>query len=359
MYLLRYKLTKWWFWIVIALSFSIGTGGWGLLQLLQLPALPDCLSESWLNNSTTSVVFYCAQTITDEKDVDKLSTAIELVNSLPHSHPQRAMAESLIEQWSQAILDLGENAFQQGELDKAVNIAQQVPVNVPAHQLVDKRIKEWNSIWSKAGEIYETALGKMNQDDQENSYLAFTTAKELLNLGNDYWATTKYQELVAQIHDFREHKEQDEQEKEFADNALQAEISESEDLINQWKLEPEARDELYLKKARILANSKKVEDLLDAINEASMVSYGRHYEAAQKVIAHARLQLDIADDLSYLEHAKELASHNDLVSLQMAINEASLIHKERPLYKEANEHIREWNKKLLELQAVRQEHLVH
>ncbi|GAB1540799.1 hypothetical protein NUACC21_34680 [Scytonema sp. NUACC21] len=341
-----FPVIRWWFWIAITLSFPIGAAGWGLVQLLQLPELPNCLSES--SQASSASVFYCAQAIADEQDADKLYKAIELANSLPEDHPQHEMAEQLVDKWSQTILRLGENAFQQGDIDKAVDLVKGIPTNVPSYKLVDNRIIQWKSVWSKASEIYVNAVAKLEQDDRDNSFAALATARGLLKVGNDYWATTKYQELVAQIQDVKEQNE----EREAKEEKYRQTIAKKEpETIENWDKEQEAQDIAYLEKARTLANSAKVEDMIDAISEASMVSYGRHYQDAQKLIAVIRQNIDIADDRSSLEQAKKLASHNDLPSLQMAINEASLITEGRPLYKEANEHIAKWNEKVLKLQS--------
>ncbi|MUH01857.1 hypothetical protein F7734_60255 [Scytonema sp. UIC 10036] len=341
-----FPVIKWWVWIAITLSFPIGAGGWGLVQLFQLPELPDCLSES--SRASASAVFYCGKAIADEQDVDKLSQAIELVSKLPASHPQYKMAEHLMEQWSQAVLRLGENAFQQGDIDRAVDIVKNIPDNVPTYKLVDNRIKQWRSVWSKASVIYEDAVAKLEKDDRENSYIALTEARKLLKIGNDYWETTKYQELVAQIQDIREKQEEQAAEEEKYRQAIAKQEPEK---IDNWEQEQEAQDVAYLTRARNLAKSQKVEEMIDGISEASMVSYGRYYEEAQKLIAELRQNIEIVDDRSSLEQAKKLANRNDLISLQMAINEASLITEGRPLYKEANEHIAKWNAKVLKLQS--------
>lgn len=329
------------------LSIPSGVGVWALIQLLQLPELPDCLSE-FLSMDSAASVFYCATTIANEQDADKLYKAIVLINTLRTDDPQRPMGDRLIEQWSQTILNLGEIAFQQGDLDKAVDMVKQIPVNVPAHKLADNRIKQWKSIWSKAEAIYETAAAKMDEDSRDNWYLALSKAKELLKVGNDYWATTKYQELVHEIQDIKEKKEEWNK---LAEDSRKAETTKEPETINQWELDQQTQDLAQLKKARILASSGKIEDMRDAINGASMIVSGRYYQEAQKLIATTNRQIEIADDRSSLKQAQQLASTNDVVSLQMAINEARLIANERPLYKEANEQIAKWTDKMSKLQA--------
>lgn len=341
----RFQPIKWWLWIAVILSLPCGAGIWGVTQLMHLPELPDCLSEFWSKDSTATV-FYCATTFALEQDANKLYKAIELVNAIPADHPQRQMSDRMIEQWSQALLNLGENTFQQGNIDKAVNIAKMIPDNVSAHQLANNRIKQWKSIWSKAENIYKTASNHVtDEDERDNSYVALTEAKKLLRVGNEFWATTKYQELVHHIQDIKEKKEEPKAQKE---NRI--ETTKIPETLNPWDKEQETQDIAQLTKARQLANSEKIENLREAISEASMVVSNRYYEEAQKFIATTRSQIDIADDRYSLQQANELASNNDVLSLQMAINEASLISKERPLYQEANEHIEQWKGKILKLE---------
>lgn len=328
------------------LSLPGGFGVWGVSQLLQLPELPDCISQLNLKDSTASV-FYCATKTADDLDANKLSKAIELVNSLPTEHPQRSMSDRMIEKWSQAILRLGETAFQQGDIDKAVDMVKLIPDNVSAHQLANNQIEKWKSIWSKGEAIYDAAVAKVQENDRDNSYLALIKAKELLNLGNDFWATTKYQEL---IHKIQEIKEKNVQARAQEEKYRLAETKKQLEIINTTEQEQQAQDLAQLNKARKEAKSGNIEDMKDAITQASMIVSGHYYDEAQEFITNTKRQIEIASAPSSHKVANELANKNDAESLQTAINQARLITDDRPLYKEANEHIAKWNQQILKVQ---------
>lgn len=187
---------KWWYWYVIILLLPIALGVGAVKKLVQSPEPADCVSES-LSNQEAASVFYCATMLAKEENVDKLYQAIKLVDTIPKNNPLRS--EKLLQKWSLEILNLSENSIQSGELNKAIDIANVIPGDVPAHKIALNKIQGWKSIWSKA-EAIEQAVKKIIQKDHRNSwYLALSKAKELRKLDNEYWANTKYHELVHYI----------------------------------------------------------------------------------------------------------------------------------------------------------------
>ncbi|MBW4668660.1 MAG: hypothetical protein KME60_14835 [Cyanomargarita calcarea GSE-NOS-MK-12-04C] len=341
-----FKPIKWWYWLAGILLLTSGVGVGALIFIMQIPQAFDCISESGVKDSTASVI-YCATTTVDEQDAASLSRVIELVDSIPKDNPLRHSGDRLIEKWSEAILRLSEKAFQEGDLHKAVNTAKLIPVNMKLHPLANEQIKKWQSTWSKAEAIYQAAEEKMQEREDNNRshnwYVALTKAKELKNLDNNYWATTKYPELVHNIQDIRERNEQGEKKEEKVKKDLEP--------ITQVDVEQKESDLAQLKKAKLLASSGKIEDMRDAITEAHMVYSDVYFQEAQKFIATIQGKIEISEDRDYLKNAQKSASKNDVISLQMAIGEASMITKERPLYKEANQDIGKWNKQILQLTA--------
>jgi hypothetical protein len=112
-------------------------------------------------------------------------------------------------------------------------------------------------------------------------------------------------------------------------------------LIASWQVEIE--DISRLEKARLLANQGTVSDLTAAIAEAELipVSNPRGKEAKQEIDRWvARIQT--IEDQPYLERAEQIASFNDISSLQTAIAEASQIGRGRALYEEARRKIAMW-----------------
>ncbi len=355
-----FKRDKYWFWLIpLILFLPAGVGIWGVLQILYLPEIPNCESESW-SSDAASARFYCAYKLADEQNADKLHQAIELINSLPSDHPLRRDSDRLISLWSQTILRLAENTFQEGDLGKAVDMVKLIPHNLTVYQLADERRQQWQSIWSKSETIYKASVDLVESDDIDKSYLALTKAKELWRVGNHFWGTTKYQELAYLVQDAKEKKEQ--QQKIEAELKAQAKtpeanvssLDQSDQSLKKWQQEQETQDLAQLKKAQKLASSGKNDDLRDAINEAYMVTSKPHYEEAQKLINNWQQQMENIEDKSSLQRAQDLAKQNDIASLETAVSEARSITSGHSLYKEANRHIEQWNNRISKLHQATQ-----
>ncbi len=331
------KPIKWWHWIVGVFLLTGGASVSALSYLTQSPQPSNCLAELESGESVSATI-YCATATVDEQNPDKLSRAIKLVNAIPQDNPLRANGDKLIEGWSQALMYLSEKAFHEGDLRTAIETAELIPASISLHESARGQIKKWQSIWSQAEEIYKNAEAKMKENESKNWYGALSTARRLRTLENAYWANTRYQELVHNIQSLREEKEK--AEKAESEAKLAASNSNS-DLGDK---EAQTDDFAQLQKARALANSGKLDNMRAAIIEASVIITEPHYQDARKLITYMEDKIANLEDSSYLESAKKLAGKSNEISLQMAINEASLIAKDRPLYKQAEAEIATWNK---------------
>lgn len=329
------KPIKWWHWIVGIFLLTGGVSVSALSDLTQSPQPSNCLAELQSKDSVSATI-YCATATVDEQNPDKLSRAIELVNAIPKDNPLRANGDTLIERWSQALMYLSEKAFHEGDLAKAIETAELIPANISLHESARGQIKKWQSIWSQAEKIYNTAETKIKENETKNWYAALSTARQLRTLDSEYWANTKYQELVHNIQDIREEKEKAEK----AEHEAQLAASNS----NRDSTDTQTDDFAQLKKARALANSGKLEDMRAAVIEASVIIAEPHYQDARKLMTNIEDKIAVLEDSTYLQNAKKIASKNDEISLQMAINEAGLIAQDRPLYKQAAAQIATWNK---------------
>ena len=47
------------------------------------------------------------------------------------------------------LLNLGEHAFQEGKLEQAINTLEKIPQDLPAYQLVEDRLKDWQKRWQR------------------------------------------------------------------------------------------------------------------------------------------------------------------------------------------------------------------
>ncbi|NJL65253.1 MAG: hypothetical protein HC903_30015 [Methylacidiphilales bacterium] len=332
------KLTKWWQGVagIFLLTSAVGVGAFSVLT--RSPDVANCQSSSQLQDGAGAII-YCATTIVDEQDSDKLAQAIRLVDSISKDNPLRGNADTLVKKWSQALLSLGEKSFHDGDLNQAIKIVEVIPRHQPLYESAKKQTEEWKAIWLQAEEIYQTVKAKIDKSNQEKSwYRVFSEAKALKSLNNQYWASTKYQEL---IHTIQSAKEATEKEKKLA----KAEAKDNFNNSPAFDFRQIKEDKAQLEKARSLANSNKIDDMRSALVEASMVISDEYHQEAEKLIQFLENKIAVSEDNQYLENAKSLASKNDPISLEMAINEVSLIGKERPLYQQASQQITLWKQR--------------
>ncbi|MBD2313654.1 chromosome segregation ATPase [Desertifilum sp. FACHB-1129] len=383
------KPTRWQFWVILTVLLPGGVGGLALAMLLRLPALPNCPSIFW-PTASASLRLYCAELAANKQTVKDLLEAIELVNALPEDHPLRPQINQLIEQWASDILDLGDKVFHQGKLQEAISIARQVPAQTSAASLVTERIDRWQAVWKKAEGLYREAEDFLRKEEWNQ---AFRTATFLLSVGNNYWETTKYQELTEAIKTAREDgeklyqarrlveqggvdnlveaialvekigpnsyvykKAQDEIRKigrqmlALAEEELEqrrnssAAINIARRIPASAKLAEEAQDLIILAEAYADAWQGKVASLEAAIIRAQKVTVKRPlYGKAQRLIA--RWQREI-EDIAHLEKAQTLARGGSIDALSNAVAEASLIPVSNPRYEEAQDSINEWQRQI-------------
>lgn len=257
----------------VALSMIV-TGGLTVLSiafLFKLPAVPNCPSIFW-PLASASLRLHCAQLAANKRTAADLVEAIQLVNTLPPDHPLHDEVTRLIEIWSRDILDLGEEAFQAGKLGDAIDIAKKVPKNVTAQSQVEGKIKQWQTIWASAEAIYNRAEDALRK---QNLQQASTEASRLLSINNNFWQTTKYQELTEKVASTRQ-------------------------------------DIGKLSKAKDLIESGGLKNLQEAIKLASSISDKSYvYQGAQEVLAKTgQALLDLAED--YLDR-KDLTTALDAI----------------------------------------------
>jgi soluble cytochrome b562 len=375
---------SWQFWGIVSVFALTGLGGLSVAVLLKLPALPNCPSVFW-PTASASLRLYCAQLAGEKRTIGDLLEAIALVKDLPSDHPLRPEVDRNMEEWARQILQLSDEAFQKGELKKAIESAKKIPVNTAAAKLVDQQIKAWNETWAKAYHIYkdsEEALGK--QDLRE----AFLIATRLLSVDNDYWQTTKYKELTGVINATRQDIEKLTKAKDLADQGgldnflaairLAEEIKDKsrvyksaqtfmgevgKDMLGLAKdamtrhdfdeaasiarqipkqagLEAEVQDFTTLADAESRSWGGNMDDLKEAIAAAQQLKKGRPlYGRAQELIATWQLEIQ---DVGYLDKARDLASGGSINDLTAAINEASKVPANNPRGDEAGQEIARW-----------------
>lgn len=374
----------WQLWGILLVLCSGGIGYGATAMLLKLPKTQSCSKVFW-PIASASVRLYCAQTAAEDRDVDGLLAAIDLVAVLPESHPLRPEIDRNIDRWATSILEIGETQFQSGKLDAAIATARKIPENVSAKELVDEKIADWEAVWLEGEEMYQEVEDRLREADWNG---AFNSAVRLTDSSNEYWATTKYEESINNINVAQEEnaslnkaqtqitsgniddlilaidKADDidrdsyayEQAREIIDTAKTKLVANIEGMIEEreWrellqvtsrlprslKLQERKKDWRILANAGSSAELDTVFGMEEAIEEAGKLEKdSEYYDLGQNLIRRWELEIK---DVAHLTKAKDLARVGTVANLRKAISEAELIPNGNPRYSEARQEIASW-----------------
>jgi hypothetical protein len=339
----------WWLWAVPTFLVSGGAAYWAVDHLLALPDMPGCRSAAEAQ-ATTSVQLYCAQQIANRRTTDDLRRAILMVNEIALDDPFREEGDRWMRTWTETILERGEAEFQAGNLQQAVRIAERVPAKVRTRPMATERIDRWQRIWSKAERIYDQTQTEIGWSNWSR---AMNTARELMAIENQYWATTQYQKLMNFLHASQTANKI--QASPTARRTSERSTDPVGDYLTQRQQAREQEAAARLARARELASTGDVTGLQAAIAEARQVLFGTpRYDEAQAAIVTWQESIEAIEDWPYLDRARALARQGDVASLEAAIREARRIGWGRPLYTEAHQQIEVWQEQASQLRLNRQ-----
>jgi hypothetical protein len=332
-------LKSWQLWAIVATTGCIGAGALAAALLFKLPALPNCPSIFW-PTASASLRIYCAQLASNKQTVDDLLEAIALVNTLPTGHAMRPEADRYIAQWSDDILQLAEQAFHKGDLPGAIAIAERIPDNTPAFAQVEQRIQSWQATWASAEDLYKQAEEALFDDDPTK---AFDLAVKLLDIDNQYWKTTKYQEMVDLVTASREDGSKLAQIRRMARRGGASNLMRAIVLVQEIKKTSPA----YPAAQRLLNSLGK--DVLNLADEyLSQRDLPGAMDLVRKIPEEARLQAEI-QDFRALAQARAQAWDGSASDIEAAIAQALRIRRDRPLYGKAQQLIGYWRVELQDL----------
>ncbi|BFM41351.1 chromosome segregation ATPase [Synechocystis sp. LKSZ1] len=377
------------FWALLLILVSGGVGFSATNWLLKLPQSPQCSRIFW-PIASASMRLYCAQVSAEEKTVDSLLKAIELVAGLPKDHPLAPEINRNIEQWSTEILDLAEDSYQSGNLEEAIATVKRIPNHVQAYDLVESRIQTWQKTWQEGESIYadvEQSLRKSRWNE------AFRNAVRLLNLENRYWGTVKYDEAIKNIQIAQEESSKLDSAYNILrrggiDNWIKA-IEEAQKIPKESYAYEEARNLITQAKEKLTEEIQALIDQQDWQTLASTIdrlpeqvfaaadlndwqllatagseAQSGSLEGFQSAISTAEritdptrplypLVQDLISDwrreetaLSQLAKARATAATGTIEALRAAIIEAELIANDNPRYSEARRDIRNWTEQI-------------
>ncbi|MGK7904503.1 MAG: chromosome segregation ATPase [Hormoscilla sp.] len=119
----------------------------------------------------------------------------------------------------------------------------------------------------------------------------------------------------------------------------------AQQLISRWQREIE--DVARIEKARQLAASGRINDVAAAVAEVGMIPINNpRYAEAQAMMKTWKREIEIIEDSPLLNRAEALARNGDAGSLQGAIASAEMIYPGRALYQEAQSNIRQWRRQI-------------
>lgn len=330
-------LGQWYVWGSLAVVGCSGAAVVAASSLLGVPALPNCPAIFW-PLAPASLRFECARLAASKRTAKDLLEAIKLVDSLPESHALRQEADRLIEQWSTQVLNQTEEIFHEGKIKEAIAAARQIPPQTSAYELVEERVKEWETIWAKAEAIQKKAEEELRQRQYRR---AFEQAVRLLNVENKYWQTTRYDTLIKTIDLAR---------------------IDGNKLYEAERLADEGGSERLLKALKIAQGISAKSFVYEAAQKKVIPEIGR------KMLTHAQTlinQRDVqgalnllsqvpnvgqlkaeAQDLSILANAQYQAWQGNVADLEGAIAEAQQIRSNRPLAKQAQQWIARWRQEI-------------
>ncbi|MEL6319526.1 MAG: chromosome segregation ATPase [Cyanobacteria bacterium J06626_14] len=332
----------WAFWMAMIIAVSGGVTGFSLALLYKLPSLPNCPNIFW-PTASASLRLYCAELAAKKNTTEDLLVAIQLMDGLPQDHPLRVEADQLIDDWSFNILDLADRVFQEGDLEGAMAIAEKIPNKGPAYSEVNQRIDSWRSAWARAERIYQETISAVEADDLRK---AFSSAVKLLNVGNEYWATTKYDELNEIIETTRVDSQTLAEARGLARQQSIAGLLDAIDLLEGIEedsfLYDQARrlivslwdDMLSLGQAALDSG-----DVDDVIKIANRLPPGTEYQAQ-------------ADDLRSLAVAVTQAQRGTVADLESAMLQVSDFPATRPLYYKAQDLALRWRLEIQDVQRL-------
>lgn len=146
---------------LLLLLLAAGTGATALWWLSRIPPAPDCRKISaW---SADSERLYCAQVAAQTGDPKAILQGIELVKGWNPDHPLYHQGQQSLEQWSTALMGLARNQLNQGDLDGAIKLAQEIPPSSPRYDEVKKTMSLWEADRNRGQRLYEQILAALKK----------------------------------------------------------------------------------------------------------------------------------------------------------------------------------------------------
>lgn len=338
----------------------------------QIPQLGKIENDYWrikqLNNLTEQIIaertawetLLQARKLVKERQPEKLGEAIALVQQISTRSYTWTEAKANLEQWSHSLVNTSLERWQTGDLDGAVALAQQIPLNLAtnslaknliqfshAHQLATQSNSAWEPSLEQSWRLLE-AIATVRQIDPESPFYAHAQLS-LKNWQQQIQDLTQLQfaNLTASLGQRFTYKlAMDQAQVVGSDRPRRIQ---AQTLIAHWGQEIQRiEDRPYLAQAQKLAEPGGIPDLRQAIAVGSRIAAGRAlWNEAQTLIARWTDQIEVIEDKPILAEAKALAQKGNLTG---AIRTAAKIDGDRALYNEAQKAITGWRNQIRDIQ---------
>ena len=386
-------------WLSVILVFG-GTAGGAFFWLITMPPPVNCKQISPLAPDMERL--QCAREAAATRQLEQLVKGLQLVKDWPKDHPLHSQAKELEDKWSKWVLEVATKKMETGDLKGAINIVGNIPQTSSVYAEAKATVATWQKDWDKGMAIHNKAIQaiKARQWDAATNY-----AQELSRLRNEYWGQKRMGELLKQMTvekrawqllreardvalyetpaDLEEalamarkvnqttyayasaqadiakwsRKLLDLAAKRLKERDLEGALGIAKRVPSDSTLYAEAQDFMQLSRAMLLVPDNKVltqpplttmASVLEAQAAARQLTPDRPlYKQAQAKIADWQAQLQ---DLLQLQVANTLAGVGQGVTFQLAIDQAQTIGQDRPKRIQAQTLIALWRKELADAQ---------
>ena len=388
------RRNKFWQWWLLWLSVIFGLGGTALAAFFLLATIPpqvNCKNISPLAPEMDRLV--CAQQAAQTGKLEPLVEAMKFVKSLSPDNPVYPEATRMMGEWSRSLLAIARQKIDQGDLKGALAIARQVPSSSPLYPEVQAAMKQWQGDWQQGQDITKKFLATIKE---QKWFEASLQIQALSRLDSHYWDQKQLDKLIDRMAQEKKAWQQLEEAQKFAEAktpegfapaiALAGKVdpntyakSKAKAEINRWSQEllkitaqhlekeefdgaitaaqlippeasvyKEAQDWIQLSRSYAVAQENKILSFLEAqaaLRQISPKSPLRQQARATEALWQSNLQ-----DRLQMQFAETIASFDQPLTFQLAINQAEAIAPKRPGRIEAQTQIAHWRKQIQQIQ---------
>jgi hypothetical protein len=264
----------------------------------------DTLSKQILVQKKSQEALTQAKKLSKKLMPEQMGEAIELLQGVMPETEAWSEAQNLRETWSQNLLKIALQHWQEGNTSGAIQLAQQVPLHLVLSSSAEDLVK-----FSHAHKLVE-----------DSTIEAKLTWRQLWSLLE---ATTAVQQIQP-------------------DSPVYAEAQVK---LQEWQAQ--FQDLQKLQVANLIADLGQKPALESAIAKAKQIAPDRQrHQQAQTMIADWLRQIEQIEDSPYLKLAQQFAAANTIPGLQLAIAQAQVIPSHRGLWAESQSQIGFWQQQI-------------